>query len=46
MRMFEDIQIMENEEKDIESALMDGIGFFEDDEFGDAKAVNFFDDDE
>lgn len=46
MRMFEDIQIMENEEKDIESALMDDIGFFEDDEFGDAEAVNFFDDDE
>ena len=46
MRMFEDIQIMENEEKDIENALMDDTGFFEDDGFGDAEAVNFFDDDE
>ena len=45
MRMFEDIQIMENEEKDIENALIDDVGFFEDDEFGDAEAVNLFDDD-
>ena len=36
---------MENEEKDIENALIDDVGFFEDDEFGDAEAVNFFDDD-